>query len=84
VTELLRKAIEWRALLESGQIASQAEIARREGVTRARVTQVMGMLRLASETREQILSLPDTTYRTPVTERALRAVRTITNSRDQL
>ena len=30
--ELLRKAIEWQALLESGKVASQAEIASREGV----------------------------------------------------
>ena len=40
VVELLRKAIEWQALLETGELASQAEIARREGITRARVTQV--------------------------------------------
>jgi len=47
VVELLRKAIEWQALLESSEISSQAEIARREGFTRARVTQIMGMGRLA-------------------------------------
>jgi len=40
VVELLRKAIEWKALIESGKIATQAEIARQEGITRARVTQV--------------------------------------------
>ena len=45
VVEFLRKAIEWRALPDSGKIADQAEIARREGITRGRVTQVMGMLR---------------------------------------
>ena len=47
VSELLRKAIEWQALLESGKIANQTDIARRERITRARVAQVMGMLRLA-------------------------------------
>ena len=46
VVELLRKAIEWRCQLDAGEIRNQAEIARREGTTRARVTQVMGMLRL--------------------------------------
>jgi hypothetical protein len=40
VVELLRKASEWKALLESGKVASQVEIAWREGITRARVTQV--------------------------------------------
>ncbi len=50
--------MEWRALLESGQVANQAEIARREGITRARVTQVMGLLRLAPEIQEHILAMP--------------------------
>lgn len=35
VVERHRKALEWQALLESGALANQAEIARREGVTRA-------------------------------------------------
>jgi hypothetical protein len=48
VVELLRKAIEWKALLESGTVATQADIARKEGITRARVTQVMGMLLLVT------------------------------------
>ena len=59
VVELLRKAIEWQALLESGEITCQADIARWEGITRARVTQVMGMLRLVPEIQGQILSIPD-------------------------
>ena len=42
IVELLRKAIEWQALLESGEATSRAEVARREGLTRARMTQVMG------------------------------------------
>ncbi|MGZ9147698.1 MAG: hypothetical protein ACXW4G_04930 [Candidatus Deferrimicrobiaceae bacterium] len=39
------------------------DIARREGITRARVTQVMGMLRLPSEIREKILAMPDGIHR---------------------
>jgi len=84
VVELLRKAIEWQALLESGKVASQAEIASREGITRARVTQVMGMLRLAPEIQEHIQSMPETHRRPPVTERTLRPIGTITDYRDQL
>ncbi len=84
VVELLRKAIEWQALLESGKIASQAEIARQEGTTRARVTQIMGMLRLAPQIQEQILSMPDGVYRSPVTERMLRPITAITDCRDRL
>jgi hypothetical protein len=49
VVELLRNAQEWQRQLDAGEVPSQAEIARREGLTRARITQVMGMLRLAPE-----------------------------------
>ena len=84
VVELLRKANEWKALLESGMVASQAEIALREGITRARVTQIMGMLRLAPEIREKILSLPDTLHRPPMTERMLRPIGAIADHPDQI
>ncbi len=47
--------------------ANQAEIARREGITRARVTQVMGMLRLVPELQEHVLSLPDMVRRPTIT-----------------
>ena len=58
VVELLRKAIEWKALIESGKIATQAEIARQEGITRARVTQVMSMLRLRRRFRSTFCPCP--------------------------
>jgi len=74
VVELLRKALEWQALLESGEVRNQAEIARREGITRARVTQVMGMLRLAPEIQGHVLSMPDAVCRPAITERALRPI----------
>ena len=55
VAELLRKAIEWRRQLDTGEVRNQADIARREGVTRARVTQVPGLLRLAPEIQDQLV-----------------------------
>ena len=84
VVELLRKAIEWKVLIESGKIATQAEIARQEGITRARVIQVMGMLRLAPEIQEHILSMPVLVPRPSVSELALRPIEPITDCRDQL
>jgi hypothetical protein len=84
VVELLRKAIEWQVLLESGEIVNQADIARQEGITRARVTQVMGMLRLAPELREKILSMPKVVRRPLLTERGLRPIATITDYHDQI
>ena len=84
VVELLRKAIKWQTLLESGEAASQAEIARREGITRARVTQVMGMLSLAPEIQQHILSMPDMVHRPAITERALRPIAKLVDRREQL
>ena len=96
VVELLRKAIEWRALLESGEAANQAAIARQEGITRARVTQVMGLLRLAPEIQEHVLTLPDLpaprsatrqagmVRRPTITERALRPIAQIEDQKQQV
>jgi DNA-binding IscR family transcriptional regulator len=84
VVELLRKAIEWQTLLEAGQIANQADIARREGITRARVNQVMAMLRLAPAIQEEILFMPAVARRPSVSERILRSINTITDHRVQL
>jgi len=84
IVELLRKAIEWQALLESGQVVSQTDIAQQERITRARVTQIMGMLRLAPEIREKILAMHDSSRRPQITERVLRPIGVITPYRDQL
>jgi hypothetical protein len=72
--EFLRKAIEWKALLASGQAKNQADIARREGISRVRVTQVMWLLRLAPEIQERILAMPETIHRPAISERALRPI----------
>jgi len=83
VVELLRKALEWQALLESGQVHNQAEIARREGITRARVTQVMSLLRLPPEIQQHILTMPDAVRRPAITERALRPITQLEDLADQ-
>lgn len=83
VVKLLHKAIEWQALLESGEASNQAAIARQKGITRARVTQVMGLLRLAPEIQQRILSMPDAVRRPAITERALRPIAQLENATDQ-
>ena len=70
----LQTAREWQALLESGEAKTRAEIARRESVTRARVTQVMGLLRLAPSIQKHVLAMPATTGLPEVSVRALRAM----------
>ena len=65
-------------------MVTQADIARQEGITRARVTQILGLLRLAPEIREKILTLPGTLHRPPLTERMLRPIGSIPDQCDQL
>ncbi len=84
VAELMRKAIEWRGLLDASEAPNQADIARREGLTRARVTQVLGLLRLAAEIQEHILSMPEMVGRPVVSERALRPIAQIEDKRQQM
>lgn len=58
-------------LIDTGEIADYAEVARRLHWTRARVSQVMDLLLLAPDIQEKVLCLQAGTH---VSERALRAV----------
>ena len=66
----LERARGYRAQIDAGEIESQAALARREGLTRARITQVMTLLRLAPGLQERVLALPARAF----TERQLRRV----------
>ena len=74
MVETLRKALAWRHELDSGAVATRAEIARREGLSRARVTQVMMLLRLAPDIQESILTLNEHPIPTRLAEHALRPI----------
>jgi hypothetical protein len=84
VAELLRKAMEWKGLLESGKGVTKADIARREGLSRARVTQIMDLLNLAPDIQKYILSMPETVRKPVVTERSLRPIIRFKNHRQQV
>jgi ParB-like chromosome segregation protein Spo0J len=47
-TARLARALEWQRQLDAGEVASRADIARREGLSRARVTQIMRALALTT------------------------------------
>ena len=83
IVELLQKAVEWQVLINSGEARNRAEIARREGITRARVTQVMALLRLAPEIQEHIRAMPEMVGRPGISERALRPVVQMEDPTDQ-
>ena len=58
VARMLALAHRWRALIDNGVVADQADLARLVAVSRARVTQVMDLLRLAPDVQGAILDLP--------------------------
>lgn len=74
IVETLHKAVEWRRQLDAGEVPNQAAIASREGITRARVSQILMLLRLAPEIRERILRMPETTNPPRISERSVRPV----------
>jgi len=67
-------AREWKKMLESGEYASQADLARDLGVSRVRVTQILRLLRLAPEVLENVTGLGDPLTSPTVTERKIRPI----------
>jgi hypothetical protein len=65
-------AREWRRALDNGEYMSLAALARHLKVSRARVTQVLNLLKLAPEAIDIISSLGDLLGSLIVTERGLR------------
>ena len=51
-------AYEFQELLEAGEVNNRAELARRCGLSRAPVTQVMSLLQLPDEIQEYVITLP--------------------------
>ena len=70
-------ALAWRKLLDDEGGMSRAGLARRLGVSRARVTQVLGLLELAPETVDAVAGLGDPLPGPIVTERMLGRLRTL-------
>lgn len=60
--------------IEAGEYVDYADVARRHGLTRARLTQLMSLLLLAPDIQEEVLELEFTVGRQPIAERNLRWV----------
>lgn len=75
VTKLMALAIRFERLVQAGEVASYAELARLGHVTRARMTQIMAFLHLAPDIQDALLNLPPVERgRDPVTERDIRPI----------
>jgi len=67
-------AKEWKEAIESGEYKSRADLARGKGISRARVTQILNLLKLDSEVQETVVRLGDPLKSSGVTERRLRGM----------
>lgn len=72
IVKTLHKAIEWRRQLDADEVPNQAAVARREGITRARVTQVLSPLRLPLDVRTRLLAMRGSPQRSGLSEHTLR------------
>jgi hypothetical protein len=67
-------AREWQKALENGDYSSPADLACKLGISRARVTQVLRLIRLAPEVLQAVATLGDPLPWPVVTERRLRSI----------
>jgi hypothetical protein len=67
-------AHEWQQALGSGEHGTQADFARKHGISRARVTQVLHLLNLPPDALNAIAALGDPLPSPILTERRLRSV----------
>ena len=72
-TNSIKVALHYKRLLKQGLVQSKADLARHLGVSRAKVTQMLNLLKLDVDIRDFMLELEDTDERLRVlTERRLR------------
>ena len=71
VVKRLAQAEEWQRQIEAGEVKHRAAISHREGVSRARVTQIMHLLKLHPRILDYVRNLGQDTPERLVTERKL-------------
>jgi len=77
-------ALPLQRLVQSGEVADYADLARLGHVTRARVMQIMNLLNLAPDIQEEILFLCLTMHgRHPIRDRHLRPIAAVLDWRKQ-
>jgi len=70
-------------MLHSGIVKSKAELARKEGLSRARVTQILNLINLAPEIQNYLMITTDRKDLKILTERRLRDLTKITDCKKQ-
>lgn len=83
VARMLALAHHLQHAIERGIAHDRADVARRLGLTRARVTQLLDLLLLAPDLQARVLALELEASGLPMTERELRSVASASNWREQ-
>ena len=82
--ETLATAKAWQAMIDTGEVKNAAQIAKDMGVTRARISQVMGLLKLAPEILDHIDDMDGNEGCLHLTERKLREIAVLQDHQSQL
>ena len=81
---LLEKAGKYAEMLKKREVKSQAELARRAGVNRARITQIMNLLKLAPEIQDYLKNLTDPLQIQYFSEKRLRLIAKTKDQQEQI
>ena len=73
-TNWYRKALKYQRMLHRGVVRSKAELARKEGLSRARVTQILNLTKLAPKIQNYLMTNTDRKDLKILTERKLREI----------
>jgi hypothetical protein len=74
VTQVLALAIHFRQMISRGEARDYADLARLGCLTRERMSQIMELVWLAPDIQEEVLYLPPTVRRYPISETAVRRI----------
>jgi hypothetical protein len=74
VTQVLALALSFQDMIATGNARNYEDLANRTGVTTERLSQVMKLIWLAPAIQEEILWLPASSTRYPLTENAVRSI----------
>ena len=84
ISRLMGLAIHMQELVDKGEVADYADLARLAYVSRARITQIMNLLHLAPDIQEDILFLPCTDgRRASIREHLVRPIAAVPDWRKQ-
>jgi DNA invertase Pin-like site-specific DNA recombinase len=67
-------AKEYKRMIDNGQVKNQSELARKLGISRARVTQILNLLKLDKNIIDQLEQIGDPMDKKIISERELRKI----------